>query len=173
MSQRAFFFALAGVMIAVVIFTRIYFPTKTGGEFQRQGALPAFAEEGWINGPGPTAEELKGKVLVIDLWAFWCGPCKRAVPEIIALKETFAPKGVIFLGVTNEGKERLKESEAFVKETAIPWPNAYGAESFFDELSVEGIPTILVVGRDGQIVWREHHPEGIEKAIEKALAEVK
>ncbi|MBA4029579.1 MAG: hypothetical protein C0478_01490 [Planctomyces sp.] len=170
-TKRGFLYALFGVVLVVVVFTRLYFPNdETGGSFGPQGPLPAFGQEGWINGPGPTPAELEGHVVVIDLWAFWCGPCKKAVPDLIKLQKSFESQGVVFLGATNEGGENLDKSQAFVKETSIPWPNAYGTEKLFDELSIEGIPTILVVARDGQIVWRGHNARRAEEAIVKALA---
>lgn len=136
--------------------------------------FPALEVEGWLNGPGPTADELTGKVLVVDAWAFWCGPCRMAAPSLIELAEQYRDRGVLFLGLTVMGARDLELSRQFLEETGIPWPNGYGAERPLEALNAETLPRVWIVGRDGkivdEIVGYDPTHQAIRAGIERALA---
>src|SRR6188768_1923317 len=66
---------------------------------------PEIRVAGWLNGPGPTADDLKGKVIVLDAWAYWCNPCRAAAPELVKLYDSYKGRGVVFLGLTGEGQD--------------------------------------------------------------------
>lgn len=137
--------------------------------------FPELKVLGWLNGPGPTAAELQGQVMVIDAWAFWCGPCRMAAPELIELASHYQDSGVRFLGLTSEGSGSLANSRKFLDMTGIPWPNGYGASDVLDALEVETIPIVWVVGRDGRIVDEilgyDPTNRALKDAIERALAQ--
>ena len=114
--------------------------------------FPALEVEGWLNGPGPTADELSGKVIVVDAWAHWCMPCRMAAPGLIELERKYRDRGVVFLGLTSDGKESLALNQKFLAETRVPWPNGYGADQPLNILESDSIPRVWVVGRDGRIV---------------------
>lgn len=132
--------------------------------------LPPIAAEGWIHGPPPTMDELRGRVVVIDAWATWCGPCRREAPRLAKLHARYRDRGVVFLGLTDEGAESLPAIEAFLRGTGVTWPNGYGAGETLARFQHEGIPAVWVVGRDGTIVWNFDSSGEIEDGIEKALA---
>lgn len=137
--------------------------------------FPALEVEGWLNGPGPTADELAGKILVVDAWAHWCTPCRMAAPGLIELERTYRDRGVVFLGLTAYGAESLSLSQAFLDDTGIPWPNGYGAVRPLVTLEAESIPTLWVVGRDGRIVDEvigfDPTHAAVRSGIERALVE--
>lgn len=124
---------------------------------------------GWLGGDAPG--DLKGKVVVVDFWAYWCGPCKRAVPELIEAHKEYAPKGVLFYGITSEGDDALAETKAFIDETGIPWPNGYGADQTLEAYGIEYLPTLVVIGADGRIAWTNYEDRGItlHEALDRAL----
>ncbi|HEY2837788.1 MAG TPA: TlpA disulfide reductase family protein [Pirellulales bacterium] len=149
-------------------------PTNLGApnEMLRAGKpFPPLMAEGWFNGEAPTPEELKGQVFVVDVWASWCGPCKKAIPEMITTYEKYKDRGVRFFGLSQDDANTLEQARVFVKRAGVPWPNGYGA-STADSLGVEYIPMVFVVGRDGRVVWNSQASPGtLDDAIASALGE--
>lgn len=132
--------------------------------------MPPIKAMGWLNGPEPKPGELKGKVLVIDAWASWCGPCRREAPEMVHLHEKYHDQGVEFIGLTNETSESLSDMEAFLKDTGITWKNGYGAEETLAALGAEFVPMVWVVDRQRRIVWNRASSLTLEEGIRQALA---
>lgn len=125
--------------------------------------------------------DLKGKVLVIDLWATWCGPCRYEVPELVKIQTEYGPRGLEVIGLDidpdnpSEAPERVR---AFAREFNINYKLAYAQRDVTAALMRGGsIPQSIVVGRDGRIL--EHStgfhpvntPKKLRAAIEKALQE--
>ncbi len=132
--------------------------------------MPPIQVTGWLNGDAPTPAELGGKVLVIDAWASWCGPCRRKAPEMILLHEKYQPQGVEFIGLSMETAEELEAMHAFLKQTGIGWKNGYGAEQTLRDLGASYIPMVWVVDRQNKIAWNQASPESLEQGIRQALA---
>jgi thiol-disulfide isomerase/thioredoxin len=111
-----------------------------------------------ISGKKISVADLKGKVLVIDFWATWCGPCVAEMPEMKKLYAEYKSKGVEFIGVSLDapksegGLDKLKD---FVKENAVTWPQYYqgnGWESTFSKSwGIKSIPTMFVVDAEGNL----------------------
>lgn len=135
------------------------------------GQAPRIEAEGWLNGDGPTDEQLKGKVIVLDAWAYWCNPCRAAAPELVKLHQKYKDRGVVFLGLTSEGADTNAFNRRFLEATRITWPNGYGAGKTLSALNVEFIPQRWVIDRHNTIIWNEMSRESIESAIDRALAE--
>jgi thiol-disulfide isomerase/thioredoxin len=132
--------------------------------------MPPIRAEGWINGSRPTPESLKGKILVVDAWAHWCGPCKAEAPHLVEAYDSYHNRGVVFIGLTRDSEDNAREMKEFLAETKITWPCGYGAVQTLDELHCEFIPQIWVVGADGKIRWNFDEEGTLEHAIEEAIA---
>ena len=132
--------------------------------------MPPIKAQGWLNGDPPTSAELANKVLVIDAWASWCGPCRQQAPEMVLLHERYQPQGVEFIGLTMETDGDMDAMQAFLKHTGITWKNAYGAEETLRELGADYIPMVWVVDRHNQIVWNQGSAISLEEGIRQALA---
>jgi hypothetical protein len=88
----------------------------------------------------------------------------------VLLQRKYKDQGVLFVGLSVESAGEIPEMKKFLDHFHITWPNGYGANLTLDQLAIEGIPRVWVVGRDGKIVWEDDLPGTIENAIEKALA---
>jgi thiol-disulfide isomerase/thioredoxin len=130
---------------------------------------PAIRASGWFNGTAPTEADLQGKVIVIDAWAFWCGPCRRKAPKLIRFYEEFAPQGVVFLGLTSEGEERLDRSREFIDDLRIPWTQGFGAVETLSRLNAEYIPQVWVIDATGKIVWDQTAPDDVDVTLRQLL----
>ncbi|REJ85833.1 MAG: TlpA family protein disulfide reductase [Planctomycetota bacterium] len=131
---------------------------------------PELAAEGWLNGDAPSESELAGKVVVVETWAYWCGPCASIAPELVQTYNDYKVRDVVFIGLTAEEVDRKAESELFLSRYDITWPNGYGAGATIDGLGVYGYPTTIVIGKDGKVVWNSMLPGTLREAIDEALA---
>ncbi|HVW02179.1 MAG TPA: TlpA disulfide reductase family protein [Planctomycetaceae bacterium] len=172
-SIRGFTILLFGVLLGSLLMVALIRNSigKRGG--RTEGRAPAIDVAGWVNGELP--QDLGGKVVVIDAFASWCGPCREALPELIQTYEHFEDRGVLFVGLTSETPEDLEYVQKFVKLTGIPWPVGYGALPTLRALQVRMIPQVFVIGGNGQILWnldsaRTKGPATLDEAIEQALA---
>ncbi|HYK20671.1 MAG TPA: TlpA disulfide reductase family protein [Pyrinomonadaceae bacterium] len=121
-----------------------------------------------------------GKVLLVNLWATWCGPCRMETPELVKLHKEFQDRGVEMVGLSTEDPEASAESVAeFVREFHVDYHIGWAKREVALTL-MQGhgaIPQSFVIGRDGRIVRRfigfnpEATPPQLKQALEAALVE--
>lgn len=116
------------------------------------------------------AEAFKNKVVLIDLWATWCGPCKEQMPMLDKLFETYKDRGFTILSISIDEKKALFSS--FITKHKFPNPVAWDDSQAWQKLKVRVIPAMYLV-KDGQIVnqWNgKQKSDVLSKAIEHSLA---
>jgi thiol-disulfide isomerase/thioredoxin len=101
-------------------------------------------------------KDLRGKVVVLNIWATWCGPCKAEMPMLVETEKAWSPKGVAFIGVSIDDKKGQQDIPAFVKKYSIGFPIWMGAgNSEVERLGLgEAVPDTAFLNRDGMIVFR-------------------
>ncbi|MGQ0635837.1 MAG: TlpA family protein disulfide reductase [Planctomycetaceae bacterium] len=132
---------------------------------------PPLIAEGWVNGQPPA--NLTGKVVVVENWAYWCGPCRRKAPYLVALHRRFEKQGVVFVGLTPDEGDDLSKIRAFIDTYGITWPNGYGAADTLDSFRAEVLPLAWVIGVDGKVVWNQDSGTSLESGIKQALDQAK
>lgn len=135
-------------------------------------SAPAIQAAGWVNGPAPQPGDFAGKVVVIEAWATWCGPCRQRAPELAKIAEKYRARPVVFVGLTTDDAQMLPKIQQFLDEAGITFLNGYGAFDTLTALGAEYIPSAWVIGSQGKIVWNDNSPDDLESGIETALAQM-
>jgi cytochrome c biogenesis protein CcmG, thiol:disulfide interchange protein DsbE len=122
----------------------------------------------------------KGKPVFINFWATWCPPCRREIPDIVALHKEYGSK-IVFLGIAleNEGKavQAAKLVEAYAQKNGIAYINIVGDQAVMEKLttaygSISSIPTTFVVDKNGAIIENivgSTDKEGFLAALKKVM----
>jgi len=115
-----------------------------------------------------TWDGLRGKVVVLEFWATWCGPCVAAVPHLNELAEKYQVRGVQFIAVTDEAADVV---EPFLKKKPIhSWIGLDADRSMFTAYGVTGIPHTVIVGRDGTVLGVTWPAQLTAQVLDDALA---
>ena len=132
---------------------------------------PDISAKEWVNLKAPpTLASLHGKVVVLEFWATWCGPCVEGIPHLNELQRKYAGKSFQLLTFVEEGHKTM---DKFLKRTPVEYP--IGLESAaLQDYGISGIPHAFVVNQVGKILWHGDPAEPeMEKAISSALNEAK
>lgn len=132
---------------------------------------PSFSLTKTLQGPAAPEiswDKLRGKVVVLEFWATWCGPCIHAIPHMNELVEQFKNKPVVFISVTQEDQDVV---HSFLKTHPIEaWIGLDGDGVLDDAFHVVGIPHAIIVDATGRIAAIAHpaeiNPENIDEVLE-------
>jgi peroxiredoxin len=145
-------------------------PMMMGGDIKEKNfdRLPEFAFKD-LTGKVVSSEQFRGKVLLIDVWATWCPPCREEMPWFEELQRTYASKGLAVIGVSIDPSADVAAS--FAKELGVTYTLLHRPE-IMQEWGLLGLPTTFIVDRTGRIhskVIGFEHKEKFEKAVKELL----
>ena len=152
--------SLKAVLLAVAAV--LSFQTLSAAPWKQGEPLPNLAQYG-LEGKLP---DLKGKVVYLDFWASWCGPCKASFPVLDRWQRTLGPKGLIVVGISVD--EGAAAAEKFVRAAGIAFPTLRdGAHKLVAAADVSAMPTSFLIDRKG-VIRVVHH--GFRNGDEAALS---
>jgi peroxiredoxin len=133
-------------------------------------AAPEF-EAQTLEGQPFKLSELRGKVVLLDFWATWCGPCVAELPAVKKIYEKYKDDGFTVVGISFD--RDAAAAKKFVSERQLSWPQVWAEKGDKGPLAnvygVGGIPATFLIGADGKVVDRDLRGEDLSKAVGRAV----
>jgi len=170
---------LALVVVAAVVALALYVgyhnarrpSASLGPRLLQSGPAPDFSLEA-LNGKTTKLSDFRGKAVLLNFWATWCGPCKIEMPWFVDLQKEYGSQGLQIVGVAMDDASK-EDIAKFAKDMGVNYPILIGKEAVGDEYGgVPALPESFLIARDGRIVDRIIGLRGkaeIEDAVKKAL----
>ena len=114
---------------------------------------------------------MRGKVVLIDFWATWCGPCREEVPNVVAAYKKYHDKGFEIVGISLDQNKAAMDQ--YVTENGMTWPQYFDGKGWQNDISskfgIDSIPAMWIVGKDGILVTKDGRDD-LDGQISRSLA---
>jgi thiol-disulfide isomerase/thioredoxin len=133
-----------------------------------------------IDGTTLKVADKKGKVILINLWATWCGPCRQEMPTLVKMHTKYQDKGFEVIGLDSDEGESVEMIQDFAKNEKLNYPLGYADSALFRQFvkisGLQGIPQSILINRDGKMtgVFSGGGPRVLakmEETVEKTVNE--
>jgi thiol-disulfide isomerase/thioredoxin len=140
---------------------------------------PEFALKGpGLDGKPIDVTDYKGKILLVDFWATWCGPCLHELPNVVSTYEKHHADGFDVLAVSLD-RDRA-DLEEFLKRRPLPWKQIFfdeaakpgGRNPLVEQHGISGIPATFLLDRDGRVMATDLRGAALAKAVERLIGQV-
>ncbi|MBR6387432.1 MAG: TlpA family protein disulfide reductase, partial [Thermoguttaceae bacterium] len=119
----------------------------------------------------------ENKVVLIEVWATWCGPCRREIPRLKEVYEKYHAEGLDIVGYSID--QDLDALKKFLVDNEIPWPMTSqkksieaGYKGLYEYYSINGVPEMILVGRDGKVVMTDARGCKLADALKELFPDV-
>jgi peroxiredoxin len=162
-------------VVALMLYVGYHRARRSGPAFAphltQSSLAPDFSLES-LDGKTMRLSDYRGKAVLLNFWATWCGPCKIEMPWFVELQNQYAAQGFQIVGVAMDDASK-EDISKFAKDMGVNYPILIGKESVGDQYGgVPALPESFLIGRDGKIVDKMiglHGKAEIEDGIKKAL----
>jgi thiol-disulfide isomerase/thioredoxin len=126
------------------------------------------------DGTKVTLASLKGRIVLLDFWATWCGPCKMAMPGVQSLHEKYKGKPVAIFGVDTFEPGKGDKAAEYMHSKKYTYGLLVEGDALAKEFGIGSIPTFVLIGPDGKVIYtgvgfHKDHEKGLAELIDKAL----
>ena len=128
-----------------------------------------------VEGDSVSLASQRGKVVLFNVWATWCHPCRDEIPELLVLYDRYKPRGLELIGVSIDANGSDEAIRSFMKDFRMTYPVWRDPdERVSTEFLVVGVPATFLIDRNGTLRWRKTGPiqpgdSSLKAAIEQAL----
>lgn len=133
-----------------------------GNQMELRGKLLDGSEFNWA--------AYRGKVVLVDFWASWCGPCLAEIPNVVKMHKAYNGKGFEVVGINID--EKIEVAAAKVKQLNVPWPTIFDHdEELANYYGITGIPRAILIDQEGRVVSMMARGPYLERELRKLLGE--
>ena len=159
--------ALSAILFAVAALLAL----PAGSAVTNMSTAPDFTLH-TLTGPNLRLQEQRGKVVLINFWATWCGPCQQEMPKLNQLYEKYRAAGFVLLGVNVD--EDVKHANEVASRLGLKFPVLLDSEKSVSNLyQVSTMPSTVIVDRDGKVRYvHRGYLSGVEADYEKQIREL-
>lgn len=126
-----------------------------------------------VNGETVDMAQLRGKVVLLDFWATWCGPCIAEIPNVKKAYDNYHAQGFEVVGISLDGPNDRAKLEAFLKERNLPWPQYFDGKAwktdFAVKYNVRAIPAAFLLDKSGRLVSLSARGPRLEALVRRHL----
>jgi cytochrome c biogenesis protein CcmG/thiol:disulfide interchange protein DsbE len=136
-------------------------------------AKPVAGTEGQASpASGAPFPEFRGKVILLDFWASWCGPCRRSLPSLKRLRAVYGSADLVVISISEDDDEAAWRS--FVSSNQMNWPQRLDSDgSLQTQFGVNALPTYVLIGRDGTVLQKFVGEAPAESIVERIGPDLK
>ena len=140
-----------------------------GNEMEVFGTLLSGEKVNW--------KSYRGKVVLVDYWATWCGPCRDEVPNLLKMYDAYHEKGFEVLGISLD--QTAEDAESYIEDMSIPWATLFPTKKadrgwnnpMARHYGIDGIPTAILVDRDGKVVHMNARGRNLRAKLQELLGD--